>query len=78
MAHLSQLKDAGRIEVLRENRDHYHVFAFVDGARPNESLIMASLGDARAPQLRKEAHHAEKPAPKKSNKTSSTRSKRRR
>ncbi len=44
MSHLAQLKDAGRIEVLRENRDHYHVFAFVDGARPKEDLISASLG----------------------------------
>lgn len=44
MSHLAQLKDAGRIEVLRENRDHYHVFAFVDGARPKEELINASLG----------------------------------
>ena len=44
MSHLAQLKDAGRIEVLRENRDHYHVFAFIDGARPKEELITASLG----------------------------------
>ena len=44
MGHLAQLKDAGRIEVLRENRDHYHVFAFVDGARPKEELVSASLG----------------------------------
>lgn len=44
MDHLARLKDAGRIEVLRENRDHYHVFAFVDGERPNEALIGASLG----------------------------------
>ncbi len=43
MDHLSRLKDEGRIEVLRENRDHYHVFAFVDGARPDEALIRATL-----------------------------------
>jgi DNA-binding transcriptional ArsR family regulator len=43
MSHLAELKDAGRIEVLRENRDHYHVFAFIDGARPNEKFIGASL-----------------------------------
>jgi hypothetical protein len=43
MAHLARLKDEGRIEVLRENRDHYHVFAFVDGARPEEALIRATL-----------------------------------
>ena len=42
MDHLSKLKDAARIEVLRENRDHYHVFAFIDGSRPGEKLIAAS------------------------------------
>lgn len=44
MSHLARLKDEGRIEVLRENRDHYHVFAFIDGMRPDETLIRESLG----------------------------------
>ncbi len=44
MTHLARLEDEGRIEVLRENRDHYHVFAFIDGVRPNEALIIESLG----------------------------------
>jgi hypothetical protein len=44
MAELARLKDDGRIEVLRENRNHYHVFAFIDGARPAENLIRESLG----------------------------------
>jgi Family of unknown function (DUF5715) len=48
MVHLAQLKDAGRIEVLRENRNHYHVFAFIDGARPDERFIGASLGSVGA------------------------------
>lgn len=51
MAHLARLKDEGRIEVLRENRDHYHVFAFIDGARPAEGLIAASLGGASAARV---------------------------
>ena len=56
MDHLSKLKDAARIEVLRENRDHYHVFAFVDGNRPNERLIAASRsGSAAAPVAAKVA-----------------------
>jgi hypothetical protein len=58
MDHLARLKDAGRIEVLRENRDHYHVFAFVDGARPNETLISASLGRNATAKAAKETHHA--------------------
>ncbi|MBA3767284.1 MAG: hypothetical protein H0W99_09910 [Acidobacteria bacterium] len=44
MTHLARLEDEGRIEVLRENRDHYHVFAFIDGVRPDEALIIESLG----------------------------------
>ncbi|MFN2517277.1 MAG: DUF5715 family protein, partial [Pyrinomonadaceae bacterium] len=48
MAHLAGLKDEGRIEVLRENRDHYHVFAFIDGVRPDETLISTSFGKTAA------------------------------
>ena len=44
MTELARLRDEGRIEVLRENRDHFHVFAFIDGQRPTERLIEASLG----------------------------------
>jgi hypothetical protein len=44
MTELARLKDEARIEVLRENRDHFHVFAFVDGTRPGEKLIRESLG----------------------------------
>jgi hypothetical protein len=67
MDHLARLKDAGRIEVLRENRDHYHVFAFVDGARPNESAISASLGTPARAKASTASHHAspsKKPAKK--------------
>jgi hypothetical protein len=63
MAYLARLKDEGRIEVLRENRDHYHVFAFVDGARPDESLIVAAMGNNAAtkePRITKLSHHSEK------------------
>jgi hypothetical protein len=76
MSDLARLKDEGRIEVLRENRDHYHVFAFVDGARPREEFITASLGStqptkaaeaysprvasARHAKPAREAHHSQK------------------
>lgn len=43
MSIISHLKDAGRVEALRETRDHIHVFAFAGGARPNEELISASI-----------------------------------
>lgn len=46
MTELARLKDESLIEVLRENRDHYHVFAFIDGTRPDEKLIRQSLDKA--------------------------------
>src|SRR6266404_2492977 len=50
MNELARLKDAGRIEVLRERNANYHVFVFIDGARPGDDLITASLQDAGAPE----------------------------
>lgn len=47
MAQLARLKAEGRIEVLRELRDHYHVFAFVDGKRPAEAIISATLSKTK-------------------------------
>lgn len=62
MAELARLKDEGRIEVLRERNANYHVFAFLDGKRPNDELITASLKDAGAPVS--EANHATKDSAK--------------
>jgi hypothetical protein len=44
MTELARLKDEGLVEVLRENRDHFHVFAFIDGTPPGEKLVHQSLG----------------------------------
>jgi Family of unknown function (DUF5715) len=49
MSELARLKRAGRIEVLRERGANYHVFAFIDGVRPGDNLITASLDEAGAP-----------------------------
>jgi hypothetical protein len=49
MMELARMKDAGRIEVLRERNANYHVFAFIDGQRPPDELITASLDQASAP-----------------------------
>jgi hypothetical protein len=59
MARIARLEDEGRVEALRENLNHIHVFAFADGQRPQESLIQASLRqvDAELPVAR--------PAPRK-------------
>lgn len=60
MAELARLKNEGRIEVIRESNANYHVFAFVNGTRPNDELIAASLDKAQAPVM---THHAStKPA----------------
>ena len=58
MNELARMKDEGRIEVLRERGANYHVFAFIDGQRPSDDLINASLDEAGTPV--KQANHAEK------------------
>ena len=59
MRELARLKNEGKIEVIRERSANYHVFAFIDGARPNDDLITASLEKAGAPPKEEEAHHTE-------------------
>ncbi len=49
MMELARIKDEGRIEVIRERNANYHVFAFIDGQRPRDELITASLDEAGAP-----------------------------
>jgi hypothetical protein len=39
MSDIARLEDAGRVEALRELRDHYHVFAFAEGHPPDEKLV---------------------------------------
>jgi hypothetical protein len=56
MSELARLKREGRIEVIRERNANYHVFAFINGTRPNDDLITASLEKAGAPP-EEEAHH---------------------
>jgi hypothetical protein len=38
---------AGRLEALRENRDHIHMMAFPEGRRPPETLIAEAMGVVR-------------------------------
>lgn len=64
MDYLARLEDEGRIEVLRENRDHYHVFAFIDGQRPGEEFILASLGRNAPAKVANESAPKEKAARK--------------
>lgn len=48
MSELARIKREGRIEVIRERNANYHVFAFLDGKRPSDDLIKASLEAAGA------------------------------
>ena len=40
---IARMKTAGRIEALRENRDHIHIFAFPNGRPPDEERIAKLL-----------------------------------
>jgi len=74
MNELARMKDEGRIEVLRERGANYHVFAFIDGQRPGDQLITASLIEAGSPV--KQAAHAEKTPAKSKTKSRSAKKKR--
>jgi Family of unknown function (DUF5715) len=50
MAMVAEEERAGRVEALRENRDHIHIFAFADGRRPPETLVAEALGVVRRPR----------------------------
>lgn len=43
MGLIAKLESEGRVEALRETRDHIHVFVFPDGQRPAENLIAQEL-----------------------------------
>jgi hypothetical protein len=62
MMALARLKDQGRIEVIRERNANYHVFAFIDGQRPRDELIAASIEEVSPPAP--ETNHATKPPAK--------------
>lgn len=53
MNYLAQLKRDSRIEALRERGANFHVFAFLDGVRPSDDLIKASVVDVD-PSLKEE------------------------
>lgn len=76
MRELAQLKSEGRIEVIRERRANYHVFAFVNGSRPDDALITASLEKAGAPPPEEANKIVEKPAQAKKHKKKSSRRRR--
>lgn len=67
MGEIARLESAGRLEALRELRDHYHVFAFAEGRRPEEASVDTMLGrrGARAKAELKAKAEPKKPEVKK-------------
>jgi hypothetical protein len=65
MAELARMKQAGRVEVLRERTANIHVFVFIDGTRPSDELVTASLEDVGPGS--KEADEEKDNAPAKAN-----------
>ncbi|HYE12941.1 MAG TPA: DUF5715 family protein [Pyrinomonadaceae bacterium] len=64
MAELARMRDEGRVEALRELRDHFHVFAFPSG-RPDDELIRRVLeGDTKKKKKAEPKAPARKPARK--------------
>jgi uncharacterized protein DUF5715 len=45
---VAQLEDEGKVEALRERRNHIHVFVFQDGRRPPEELVAQFLDEVDA------------------------------
>lgn len=65
MLELARLSDEGRVEALRELRDHFHVFAFAEGRRPEESLVRETL-DARPGARKKQPEGGDEKSPERS------------
>ena len=78
MSELARLKNEGRIEVIRERNANYHVFAFLNGSRPSDDLIAASLEKAGAPVQEEEHHKSAQPVPAKKTKGKPTKARRKR
>lgn len=72
MADLARLQDEGRVEALRERRNHFHVFAFANGVRPEEALVRKARGQVTASGEKSKASSAKKTN---ANKASSAKSK---
>jgi hypothetical protein len=48
METLAAMEREGRVEALRERRNHFHVYAFTRGERPGETLVASLLDDVEA------------------------------
>lgn len=67
MDEIARLEREGRVEALRELRDHYHVFAFPEGVRPDDEFVNRVLkgraGDADDPKGKEKASTGQAKSP---------------
>jgi hypothetical protein len=61
MDRIAKLEDDGKVESLRERRNHFHVFVFADGRRPPEELVAQFLDDVDASHAAERAERAAAP-----------------
>ena len=61
MGEIARLERAGRVEALRELRDHYHVFVFDGGRPPAAESVDKILGKRTKQQAQAPAAKPEKP-----------------
>lgn len=62
MSVIAKMKSEGRVEALRENRNHFHIFAFADGQRPAEDLIGKATGKTSPAKQESKAKPDKKPS----------------
>ena len=78
MSVIARIETEGRIEALRENRNHFHLYAFPDGRPPSEELIAKAAGQSIQPKNAadkgSEKSKADKASVAKSSKRSSSKS----
>jgi hypothetical protein len=60
MSEIARLERAGRVEALRELRDHYHVFVFTEGRPPATETVDKMLGKRSKPATDEKPKAAEK------------------
>jgi len=68
MGELARLERGGRVETLRELRDHYHVFVFPDGRAPDEKDVEKELKGGGKETKAEEKKKTEEKKPKASDK----------
>jgi Family of unknown function (DUF5715) len=61
MDRIAKLEDEGKVESLKERRNHFHVFVFADGRRPPEELVAQFLDDVDASHAAERAARAASP-----------------